>query len=96
MRIKRTNLFKKNFRNIVLYIAKDKKIAAKYFKDNLNNSIENLINSPYKFRQSDYYNDENIRDMVFNGYTIIYKIDKIENLITILEIFNKNLPQLEE
>ena len=96
MKIIYTPLSKKNLIKIKLYIKKDSTNRANLFISKLKNQIENLINSPYKFRQSDYYNDENIRDMVFNGYTIIYKIDKIENLITILEIFNKNLPQLEE
>jgi hypothetical protein len=34
------------------------------------------------------------RDMIFEGYTIIYKIDKKTDTIQILEIFNKNLPQI--
>jgi hypothetical protein len=45
---------------------------------------------PYKYRKSYYYNDERIRDMVFRGYTIIYKISG--EFIIIVEIFNQNLP----
>jgi len=47
---------------------------------------------PYKYKKSYYHEDENIRDMVFKGYTIIYKI--YDNHILIVEIFNKNLPTL--
>lgn len=49
---------------------------------------------PKKYQQSKYYDDETIRDMVFKGYTIIYKI--YSDKIIILEIFNQNLPILEE
>jgi len=30
---------------------------------------------PYKHRKSIYYDDENIRDLVFKGYTIVYMIE---------------------
>jgi hypothetical protein len=34
--------------------------------------------------------------MTFKGYTIIYRIDEVKELIEILEIFHKNLPTTEE
>ena len=43
-----------------------------------------------KQRKSHYFDDENIRDMVYQGYTIIYEIR--ENTIEIQDIFNQNLP----
>ncbi len=92
MQITRTQSFKKQFRDIIFYIAKDKKDAARNFKNKLNNSIDNLDNFPYKYRKSYYYDDENIRDMVFKSYTIIYRVNKDKNIIEILEIFNQNLP----
>ena len=90
MNIKRSSLFKEQFKEIIFYIAQDKKYAAKNFKDKLNKEIDNLIHFPYKYRTSYYYNDINIRDMIFEGYTIVYRINK--NTIEILEIFNKNKP----
>lgn len=36
-------------------------------------------------RKSKYINDENYRDLIFKGYTTIYKIE--ENQIKILDIF---------
>jgi len=95
MVIIKTNLFKNQFRDTVFYIAKDKKQAAKDFKNRLNASIENLINSPYKYRKSFYYQDENIRDMIFGGYSIIYRINIPKDAIEILEIFNQNLPKIK-
>jgi len=41
---------------------------------------------PFKFRKSIYFDDENIRDLVFKGYAIPYKIDKIKDMITIIGI----------
>ena len=35
---------------------------------------------------------DNIRDMTFKGYTIIYRINIKKDLIEIIRIFNKNKP----
>jgi len=87
MKIIRSRKFLNKLKNILAYIAKDKISAAKQFRKDLNEKIKNLIYFPYKYRKSYYFNDENIRDMVFKGYTIIYKIDK--NKIILLDIFKK-------
>jgi len=81
---------------ILEYIGKDKIGAAKKFKFSLDENIENLINFPHKYRKSFYYNDENIRDMTFGGYSIIYRINIARDVIEILEIFNKNLPKIKQ
>jgi plasmid stabilization system protein ParE len=44
------------------------------------------------YRQSQYFNDKNIRDMAHKGYTIIYRIRPIKKEIEILRVFNKNKP----
>jgi hypothetical protein len=35
---------------------------------------------PYAYRKSIYFNDKNIRDLIFKGYTIVFRIteNKIE------------------
>ena len=104
MQIIETDLFKEQRDEIVFYIAKDKKGAAlKFAKDKkgaalkfakeLKKSVNTLSDFPYKCRPSVYYNDENIRDMIFMGYSIIYRVNKEKNVIEILEIFNQNLPK---
>ena len=90
MQINRTKKFRDEFKKIIFYIAKDKKSAAKTFKNQLNNNINNLSSFPYKYRRSIYFNNENIRDMIFKNYTIIYEVDN--NSVNILTIFNKNKP----
>jgi plasmid stabilization system protein ParE len=90
MQINRSKKFKNEFIEIVFFIAQDKKSAAKEFKSTLNETINNLLNFPYKYRKSIYFRDENIRDMVFRGYTVIYEVK--ENSIEIMSIFNQNKP----
>jgi mRNA-degrading endonuclease RelE of RelBE toxin-antitoxin system len=84
MDIIQDDLFILNLKNILRYISKDSKNKAKKF---MFKQINNLINMPYKFRKSYYYDDENIRDMVFKGYTIPYLIDIQKNTLVILDIF---------
>ena len=96
MRVRRSLLFKEQFRYAVLHIAKDKKSAAREFKNSLNKVIDNIPTFPYKYRQSYYHSDNTIRDMTYKGYTVVYKIDEEKELIEILEMFNKNLPSREE
>ena len=72
---------------ILSFIAKDSKNRALNFKSQLDNSINNLINFPYKFKQSKNYDDENVRDMTFKGYTITYLIENNKDRISILDIY---------
>ncbi len=92
MLIIETKLFQIQRDIVVEYIAKDKKSAAIRFVKELKKQVNNLTNFPYKYRVSYYHNDKNTRDMIFKGYTIIYRISQEKQLIEILEIFNKNTP----
>jgi len=92
MQIKLDKRFEVNFNLILEYIAKDKLSASKNFRKDLFDQIKSLPNFPYKFRKSFYFNDEEIRDMTFKKYTIIYEVDLRNNSIIILNIFNKNKP----
>ncbi|WP_298692430.1 type II toxin-antitoxin system RelE/ParE family toxin [uncultured Sulfuricurvum sp.] len=55
-------------------IAEDKKSAAHSFRREILHECQNLSDFPYRCRRSIHYNDDNIRDLIFKGYTIIYKI----------------------
>jgi len=57
------------------YIAKDSPHAAKKFKNELFASCKDILHMPYKHRKSIYHDDENIRDLIFKGYTVVYMID---------------------
>jgi len=88
--------FENNLIKILDYIALDKPQASINFALELEESISNLVNFPYKYRKSIYFNDENIRDLIFKGYTVIYRINSIKKEIEILRIFNKNKPPISK
>ncbi|MDX4040166.1 type II toxin-antitoxin system RelE/ParE family toxin, partial [Aliarcobacter skirrowii] len=67
-------------------IAKDSFDRANQFKSNLDNQIDNLVNMPFKCRKSIYFSDDNIRDLIFMGYVIPYKIYESKNEIIIIGI----------
>lgn len=73
--------------NVIENIASDSFSRALIFLDKLDYHIDNIPNFPYKYRQSFYYHNENIRDLIFKGYTIPYMIDNDKNKIIILDIF---------
>ena len=85
--------FDKQIIEIVNYIAKDKPNVSIKFALELEKAILNLVNFPYKFRKSIYFNDDNVRDMIYKGYTIVYEINSSNNTIEILKIFSRNKPQ---
>lgn len=68
-------------------IALDKPQAARVFKHELFEKCRSLIHMPYRCRKSIYYDDENVRDMIFKGYTVVYVIR--ENEIIILSFINQ-------
>lgn len=69
------------------YISKDSKKKALSFRRELDKQINNLVTFPYKFRKSIYHNNENIRDMIFKGYTVSYVIDEEKETIAVFDIF---------
>jgi plasmid stabilization system protein ParE len=67
----------------VYYISRDKPRAARKFKADLLKNLKKDLKTPYHFKKSIYYDDENIRDYVFKGYTSVYKIDLEQNTVTV-------------
>ena len=92
MQIVRTQEYQKELLTILKYIAKDKITASRKFNKDLNTEISKIPEFPYKYNSSLYFDDENIRDMTFKTYTVIYEIDLYKNTILILSMFNQNKP----
>ena len=82
--------FENQLINIINYIAIDKPEAGINFALGLENLILNIPNYPFKHRKSFYFDDKNIRDIIYKGHTIVYEINLENNTIEILKIFNKN------
>ncbi len=87
MKIIKDDYFKQQLAIIVLFIADDSKTRARNFKNILYKRLKTLDEFPYKFRKSKYYNDNNIRDYIFMGYTIPYLVDEKHDVIVVLDIF---------
>ena len=85
MKIEKKPAYTKNLKNILRYIASDKISAAIKFEKDLNSKIDALIEFPFMYHTSFYFDENSYRDMQYKGYTVIYKVE--ENLVSILEIF---------
>jgi len=94
MQIKRSKKYEIQLFQILDYIAKDKLSASKKFSNELEKRIYSLIDNPFSCRKSIYFDDENIRDLIYSGYTINYRVNLDKQTIEILSIFNKNRPNL--
>ena len=81
--------FDSNFLDLInaqiSYIARDKPIAAKKFKLDLIKHLKKDLQFPYNYKKSIYFEDESIRDYVFKGYTIVYRILNESEIVEIFE-----------
>jgi len=88
MKIVRSRKYTQSLQDVLRFIALDSTQRALRFKDELDKHINDLDNMPFKFRKSIYFENENIRDLIFKGYTIVYKIENEKQTITIIGIRN--------
>ena len=94
MKIIESKQFKDELRAIAFYIRKDKLSASLYFVKGLKKKIKLLVDFPYQSKKSIYFDNDEIRDMVYMGYTIVYEVNKEKDTLELLSIFNQNLPDL--
>ncbi len=86
MQIIRDTKYLVKIQSIVEYITKDSIARAFDFLDDLDEQINDLTNMPLRCRRSIYFDDDNIRDLIFKGYVIVYKVDKTKKQIIIIGI----------
>jgi plasmid stabilization system protein ParE len=58
----------------ISFISRNNPENARKFKNALLTKIRDIPSNPYHFRKSIYFNDPSIRDLVFKGYTIVFRI----------------------
>ncbi len=87
MKVIQDDFFTDNLKDILRFIARDSKQRAHDFNATLLKKLKHLPVHPYKFRQSFYYDNIQVRDFIFKGYTIPYLIDEPEQVIVLLDIF---------
>jgi hypothetical protein len=56
------------------YISLDSPKRARKFKSDLFIRIKEIPTNPFRYRKSIYFSNENIRDLVFKGYTIVFRV----------------------
>jgi plasmid stabilization system protein ParE len=83
MKIEITLAFREKIGNQVKYISKDKPEAARKFKKEIIKKIKHLAQNPYSNRKSIYFDRFDIRDLIFKGYTVVYKIDDTNKTIIV-------------
>ncbi|MDD2697680.1 MAG: type II toxin-antitoxin system RelE/ParE family toxin [Arcobacteraceae bacterium] len=93
MQIIRDTNYLQKLKSIMEYIAQDSVNQALNFQVELDEIIDDIPNMPFKYRKSIYFNDKNIRDLIFKGYVVPYKIDTVKNQIIIIGI-NKYMEKL--
>ncbi len=81
-----TKDYLESLKNVLGYIAQDKKTAAITFRKTLNVKINNLKDFPFMYKISIYFDDEYIRDLTHKGYTIPYEVDLEKQTISIIGI----------
>ena len=57
------------------YIAYDSPVNARRFRDGLKKAIHATKENPYINRRSIFFDDDNIRGLIYKGYIIVYRIN---------------------
>lgn len=83
MKLKFKSTFTNRLSRQVSYISLDSPSRGRKFKDNLIKEIKKIPKNPYSFRKSIYFNDKTIRDLIFKGYCITFRINEKERSIEI-------------
>jgi len=83
MRLKISTSFKDKLSDQVEFIANDKPSAARKFKSEIISRIKDIPQMPYKNRKSIFFDREDIRELIYKGYIVVYKINDEENTIEV-------------
>jgi hypothetical protein len=89
MNILATELFEKQLKEILTTFALEDSEATKKFKLYLDTIIINMPTKAKKYKQSIYFNDEKIKDIPHENFTIVFMIDEVLNNYLILTILPK-------
>jgi len=85
-----TPLYETQLKAILEEFAKENFAATKTFKIYLDTIIINMPTKAKKYKKSIYFDDENIKDIEHENFTIIFYIDNLKDNYLILSIIKKN------
>ena len=83
MRLRVLKSFGDKLNDQVNYIAQDKPGAARKFKSDIIKRIKEIPTMPYARRKSIFFDRDEIRDLIFKGYIVVYKVDDDNEIITV-------------
>lgn len=89
MQILCTELFERQLKDILQDFAKEDFSATKNFKMYLDTVIINIPTKAQKYKQSIYFDDENIKDLEHQGFIIPFLIDPSFDNYLVLGIVKK-------
>jgi len=90
LRIFTTPLYEKQLRDILDKLSKQNMQETKKFKSYLDAIIVNIETKYKKYKKSLYFDNENIKEIDFQGCKIVFFMDKNNNSYVILGITAKN------
>lgn len=83
MKIQTTTEFRRKVERQIQYISKDKPVTAKKFRNLIVSEIRKIPLMPFKNKKCKFFEDENVRELIVLGYSIIYQIEKEANQIVV-------------
>ncbi|MER3328369.1 MAG: type II toxin-antitoxin system RelE/ParE family toxin [Candidatus Kapaibacterium sp.] len=83
MKIRFKSTFTNSLSKQVKYISIDSSSRAQKFNKEIIETIKLIEDNPFMGRKSIYFDDDNIRDLIFKGYSIIYRININKNTIDV-------------
>lgn len=83
MKLRILKSFRDKLNEQVKYIAKDKPGAARKFKTDVLRRIKEIPSMPYACRRSIFFERDDIRDLIFKGYIVVYKVDESEGVVIV-------------
>jgi len=77
------------------YIADESPARAYRLRDEIKARTASLVDFPYMYRRSIYFETPAIRDLIIKGYVLPYRIDETARAITVLGItkYRKNFQE---
>lgn len=96
MKIEWSELAITDLENIRDYISKDSTFYASIFIEKVLSSVEKLSSLPQLGRQVSESNDENIREIVYHNYRIMYRVDNLRILVLAVLHGSRDLEKLNK
>lgn len=90
MKILCTKTYEQELKDILISMAKVDLEETKKFKQYLEAIIINIPTKAAKYKKSIYFYDDNVKDIEYEGYTIIFYYDEFQNNYLILSILKND------